>query len=101
MGAEKQLSIPAAANKDAASFELLRVWVASQSQQISLRPGVWQDPTAWGTMLADLARNIVQVHTEHDENLDGEAFLASLLEGFDNEIESVLDDFSDGEREAG
>ncbi len=101
MGAEKQLSIPAAVSKDAASFELLRVWVANHTQQISLRPGVWQDPTAWGTMLADLARNIVQVHVGNDEDLDAEAFLASLLEGFDNEIESVLNEFGDAESEAG
>ena len=93
MGLEKQLAVPAAAQKDAASFELLRVWVAQQSQQISLRPGVWQDPAAWGVMLADLARNIVQVHAESDPDLDSEAFVAALLEGFDTEIESVLDEF--------
>ena len=101
MGIEKQLEIPAAAKKDAASFELLRLWVAEQSQQITLRPGVWEQPAAWGTMLADLARNIVQVHTEHDKNLDAEAFLAQLLEGFDDEIESVLSEFGEGDGEAG
>jgi hypothetical protein len=103
MGQEKQLAVPAAAAKDAASFELLRLWVANQSQQITLRPGVWQDPAAWGVMLADLARNIVQVHVENDEELDGAAFLGSLLEGFDNEIEDVLNEFEgeEGEHEAG
>lgn len=101
MGAEKQLAIPAVALKDAASFELIRVWVAEHSQQISLRPGVWQDPAAWGVMLADLARNIVQVHAENDEDLDAAAFVATLLEGFDTEIESVLNEFEDREEEAG
>ena len=102
MGQEKQLAIPTAAAKDAASFELLRVWVAQQSQQVTLRPGIWQEPSAWGVMLADLARNIVQIHTEADEDLDAEAFLAGLLEGFDNEIETVLEEFGDqGESEAG
>ena len=100
MAADKELAIPAAAGKDPASFELLRVWVAAQAQQITLRPGVWQEPAAWGVMLADLARNIVQVHVEQDEDLDGAAFLAALLEGFDNEIESVLDEFA-GEGEPG
>lgn len=94
MGADKQLQIPTAATNDAASFELIRVWVAQQSQQITLRPGIWQDPSAWGVMLADLARNIVQIHTENDDTLDSEAFLASMLEGFDNEIETVLEEFS-------
>ncbi len=92
---DKQLAIPDVALQDASSFELLRVWVARQSQQITLRPGVWQDPTAWGVMLADLARSIVKVHEENDEDLDAEAFLASLLEGFDTEIEAVLDEFGD------
>lgn len=101
MAADKQLSIPDAASRDNASFELLRVWVAQNAQQISLRPGVWQEPSAWGVMLADLARNIVQVHAEQAEDLDSEAFLAALLEGFDNEIESVLDEFGEGETEAG
>ena len=101
MGQEKQLAIPKVAVQDAASFELLRVWVANQAQQISLRPGIWQDPSAWGVMLADLARNIVTVHAENDEDLDTEAFLASLLEGFDTEIESVLNEFGDREEEAG
>ncbi len=101
MGLEKQLAVPAAAQKDAASFELIRVWVARQSQQITLRPGVWQDPAAWGVMLADLARNIVQVHIENDEELDGAAFVAALLEGFDTEIETVLNEFDDREAEAG
>jgi hypothetical protein len=101
MGIEKQLAVPSVAQKDAASFELIRVWVAQQSQQISLRPGVWQDPAAWGVMLADLARNIVQVHVENDDELDGGAFLAALLEGFDTEIESVLNEFGGEDEEAG
>ncbi len=100
---DKQLAIPTAAAKDPASFELLRVWVAQQSQQVTLRPGIWQDPSAWGIMLADLARSIVLVHSEADEDLDTEAFLAALLEGFDTEIESVLNEFGgeDREHEAG
>ena len=101
MGLEKQLGIPRVATEDAASFELLRVWVANQAQQITLRPGIWQDPAAWGVMLADLARNIVQVHVENDEDMDAEGFLAALLEGFDGEIESVLNEFGDEEETDG
>ena len=99
MGQEKQLAVPKEAAQDAASFELLRVWVAKQAQQITLRPGVWEEPGAWGVMLADLARNIVTVHAENDENLDAEAFLAGLLEGFDTEIEAVLTEFGGGGEE--
>jgi hypothetical protein len=99
MNIDKELEIPTAAAKDPAAFELLRLWIANQSQQVTLRPGIWQDPSAWGVMLADLARSIVQVHQDADEDLDTEAFLAALLEGFDNEIESVLNEFGDAEPE--
>lgn len=95
MGVDKQLAIPALAAKDERSFELLRVWIAQGSQAITLQPGIWQDPAAWGVMLADLARNIVTVHADADPDLDTEAFLASLLEGFDTEIESVLNEFGE------
>ncbi len=101
MAPDKELAIPAAAARDSAAFELIRLWIANQSQQITLRPGIWQDPSAWGVMLADLARSIVQVHLDNDEDLDAEAFLAAMLEGFDNEIEDVLNEFSEGETEAG
>jgi hypothetical protein len=97
---DQQLAIPAAAARDPASFELLRLWIANQAQQVTLRPGIWQDPSAWGVMLADLARSIVQVHLDNDEDLDAEAFLAALLEGFDNEVESVLNEFGEGDGEA-
>ena len=97
MSVDKQLVIPALAAKDPRSFELLRVWIAEGSQAITLQPGIWQDPAAWGVMLADLARNIVTVHAEADPDLDTEAFLAAMLEGFDTEIEAVLNEFEAGD----
>jgi hypothetical protein len=39
----------------------------------------------------------VTVHAENDDELDAEAFLAALLEGFDTEIESVLEEFEDND----
>ena len=93
MGVENQLRVPDVAAGDPAAFELLRVWVADKSQQVSLRGGVWESPAAWGMMLADLARNIVLIHQQEDEELDPEDFLSKLLEGFDNEIDTVIDEF--------
>ncbi len=97
MGVDKQLAIPALAAKDPRSFELLRVWIAEGSQAITLQPGIWQDPAAWGVMLADLARNIVTVHADADPDLDTGNFLAAMLEGFDTEIESVLNEVEGGD----
>ena len=65
MADSDQLLIPDAARKDPNSFELLRVWVASKGQHVSLRAGVWDDAAAWGIMLADLARHIANSYQQN------------------------------------
>jgi hypothetical protein len=92
MALNKHLDPPPAAKRDNASFELLRVWVAEQGQHVSLRSGVWEDGFAWGIVLADLARHIVNAEALAGKNVDREAFLARMLEGFQAEIESPTDD---------
>jgi hypothetical protein len=88
----KYLDPPPAAARDKASFELLRVWVAEQGQHVSLRSGAWEDPFAWGIVLADLARHIVNAEALHRKELDRDAFLERMLEGFHAEIESPTDE---------
>ena len=92
MATNKALDLPPAAARDKASFELLRVWVAEQGQHVSLRPGTWEDPFAWGIVLADLARHIVNAESIHRKNLDKEAFFERMIEGFHAEIESPTDE---------
>ncbi len=58
MSENDQLLIPSTAETDPDSFEVLRVWVANKAQHVSLRVGIWDDPMAWGIMLADLAGHI-------------------------------------------
>jgi hypothetical protein len=88
----KFLEPPPAASRDKASFELLRVWVAEQGQHVSLRTGAWEDPFAWGIVLADLARHIVNAEAMNNAELDQEAFMERMLEGFEAEIESPTDE---------
>jgi hypothetical protein len=92
MASNKFLDPPPAAARDKASFELLRVWVAEQGQHVSLRSGAWEDPFAWGIVLADLARHIVNAEALHKKDLDQAAFLERLLEGFQAEIDSPTDE---------
>jgi hypothetical protein len=92
MALNKHLEPPPAAQRDSASFELLRVWVAEQGQHVSLRSGVWEDAFAWGIVLADLARHIVNAESLARKDVDRETFLARMLEGFQAEIESPTDD---------
>ncbi len=92
MGSEKVLSIPPVAQRDKASFEVLRVWIAEQGQHVSIRSGAWDDPFAWGIVLADLARHIALAHEMQDQKIDKAAFLERLLEGFSAEIDSPTDE---------
>ena len=92
MASQKYLDPPPAAVSDKASFELLRVWVAEQGQHVSLRSGAWEDPFAWGIVLADLARHIVNAEGMQRKNFDEEAFFERMLEGFHAEIESPTDE---------
>ena len=92
MSHAKFLDPPPAAQRDKAAFELLRVWVAEQGQHVALRSGTWEDPAAWGIVLADLARHIVHAESLHKKGLDRRAFLARMLDGFHAEIESPTDE---------
>jgi len=92
MGVEKVLTIPEEAQRDKASFEVLRVWIANQAQHVSIRSGAWEDPFAWGIVLADLARHIALAHQLQNEGADPAAFLTRLLEGFQAEIENPTDE---------
>ena len=92
MASDKVLSIPPVAQRDKASFEVMRVWIAEQGQHVSIRSGAWEDPFAWGIVLADLARHIALAHQLQNEDTDTDAFLARLLEGFQAEIDNPTDE---------
>ena len=92
MGADKFLPVPPVAQRDRASFEVLRVWIAEKGQHVSIQSGAWEDPFAWGIVLADLARHIAHAHEVADKKVDPEKFLERLLEGFQAEIEDPTDE---------
>jgi hypothetical protein len=85
MSDQNRLEIPQAVAVDPEAFELLRVWVANKQQQVSLRTGVWEDPAAWGIMLADLARHVAESYRQ-EEGRDVAATLARIKAGIDVEL---------------
>ena len=92
MGSTKFLNIPPVAQRDQASFEVMRVWIAEQGQHVSIRSGAWEDPFAWGIVLADLARHVALAHEMQNPGTDKDKFLERLLEGFEAEIENPTDE---------
>lgn len=92
MASQKILDIPPAAQRDKASFEVMRVWIAEQGQHVSIQSGAWEDPFAWGIVLADLARHIALAHQMQNSKVDPEVFMDRLLEGFQAEIDNPTDE---------
>jgi hypothetical protein len=97
MADSDQLLIPDAAKKDAKSFELLRVWVANEGQHVSLRASVWNDPAAWGIMLADLAKHIANSY-QQEAGVDRLKALQRIKATLDVELASPTDHPSGGIR---
>lgn len=90
MASNDQLVIPDLAKKDPRSFEVLRVWIANEGQHVSLRTGVWDDPAAWGIMLADLARHIANSY--HERNVpDRFDALQRIKDALNAELNSPTD----------
>src|SRR3981081_2047163 len=92
MGADKTLRIPPLAQPDKSSFEVMRVWIAEQGQHVSIRSGAWEDPFAWGIVLADLAWRRGHAQDLQNVGADTDAFLQRLLERFQAEIDNPTDE---------
>lgn len=90
MAAKDEVPIPEIAKNDSESFEVLRVWVAKGGQHVSLRAGIWEDPAAWGIMLADLARHITNAYVQ-SEGRDAHETLERIRAGIEVELDSPTD----------
>ena len=88
---KNQLMIPPAAAKDPKAFELVRAWVARGELHVSMQMGGWDDPTAWGVVLADLVRHVARFYAEQKQ-LRPEQTIARVRDAMDAEL--------DGEEEA-
>ena len=67
---KNQLSTPPIATADKDAVEVLRVWAApGKPQQLTLRT-TWNDPAAWGLVLADVARHAANAYAAEGHNRD-------------------------------
>ncbi len=94
MSQKDALRIPLAAMRDPRSLEVLRVWIANGEQHVALVFGMWEDPAAWGLLLADLARHIADAHAQQDGSVDAEDFLEQIRAGLEAELDSPTDEVS-------
>jgi len=85
------LAIPPAAETDPQAVEIARIWAAGGKQHVSLKTGIWNDPTAWGLLLVDLAKHVANAY-EQTEGRDRNEVLRRIKHGFDIEWESPTDE---------
>lgn len=93
--------VPAAAQRDAAAVEMLRVWIAEKQLHCSLKIGMYRDgmgideELAWGTILADAARHIARALHPGDSNAEAVALL-KILRGVTEELDAPTSDIRGG-----
>jgi hypothetical protein len=91
MSTSRQLAVPDAALRDEKSYEIVRVWVAEKAEHVSLLIGTWDDPVAWGIVLADLARHVANGY-QQDKGLDRSETLQRIRSAMMAELDSPTDD---------
>lgn len=70
MSSQDNMPIPEAALRDPKSREMIRAWVAEEALWCSINIGTWdgvkdvEEPTAWGILLADVARHVANALEE-------------------------------------
>lgn len=78
-------------SREPGSFEILRVWSGENlSQQYALNT-TWDDPGAWGLVLADIARHVAKAYGRGGETSEQEALLR-IKQLFDAEWCSPTDE---------
>jgi len=97
----KSISIPPAALEDDASVEMARVWVAKQGLHCVLNVGTYRDSdfreaTAWGVILADMARHISHALRDNGLETDSESALAEIQESMIRELDQPTSDATGG-----
>lgn len=88
---KRDLNVPADVERDAKARKVLRAWVANGRLTCSLRPETWGDASAWGIVLADVARHVANAVRD----LKGEepsATTAKIRTVFNAELSEPTDD---------
>lgn len=93
----KSIGIPPAALEDETSVEMARVWVAKRGLHCVLNVGTYRDSefreaTAWGVMLADMARHLSNALVAADLETSSASALDEIRDTMVRELKSPTSD---------
>jgi hypothetical protein len=83
--------VPSEVEADFNAREVLRAWVANEGLVCSLRPEAWKDPSAWGIVLADVARHVSNAVNELNGD-DPAMTVAKIRDLFNSELANPTDE---------
>lgn len=69
--------------EDSRAMELLRVWIIDGKPVCVITPNLWNDPSAWGLLLADVIRHLGNTYALDGQNR--ETTIARIKHVFDVE----------------
>jgi len=84
-----ELNPPPIAFSSPQALEVLRVWFEPDSVNQIVLKTTWDDPGAWGLLLADLARHAAKAYA--NEGLDPQNALDRIKQLFDAELSEPTD----------
>jgi len=82
---QRWMNVPEHVTADPEASEGLRVCTVRDGQIFSVRVERWDDPAAWGMLLADLARHIARSYAEAGARTEPAAF-QRVIAGFRAEL---------------
>lgn len=85
---ENELEIPPSAEAAAAAFEVLRLWVDPRQHHVNIKPGVWEDPLAWGLTLAYVATAVADAYRQYGGKDPAET-VERIREGFEEGLKHL------------
>ena len=65
------------------SMELIRVWLIDGAPNFVITPNLWNDPSAWGLLLADVMRHLGNAYEADGKNRS--QVISRIKEVFDTE----------------
>ena len=92
-----QRPIPEAALRDENAVEILRVWIAENGLHCSIKVGMYRETmnvpeeSAWGTILADVARHVANA-LEAGYSTNAADSLRAIREAIDKELGAPTSD---------
>jgi hypothetical protein len=80
-----ELEIPLGVFEEDEGFELVRFWISSGVDHVSLKIGLFdteREPHEWGSVAADIAKHAVRAMLQDDPTRDEAALCATIEQAF-------------------